>query len=403
MGKLKWTYEACKEEALKYTTRNQYSKNSASSYNSAREHKWLNDICSHMNYEQLPKNYWTKEICQLESLKYSSKVDFKLNSPTAYSTARKRKWFNEICSHMEVTRKPNGYWTKDRCKEEALKYTNCTDFQKSCSSAYNTSLKNQWYCEITSHFELKGNWYKRFIYAYEFIDGSVYVGLTYNIEERRISHNISGSVFEYITKTGYTFNFVQITPEPVDVEDAKKLEAYYLDKYIKEGWKPLNKNKAGGVGGNSLKWTIENLRTEALKYNYRGEFTTKSPSAYNAALKRGLLDSICSHMTRKHKEKAVYSLEKCIEISCRYTNMRDFVKAEPAAYHAVLKNKWQEFLCETLIRKRNVKNYWDYDKCIEISKDFKSFTELRNKHYGAYKLILKMGWQERIKNKFKND
>jgi len=35
-------------------------------------------------------------------------------------------------------KKPNGYWTHDRCKEEAR------DFRIGCISAYNKSLKNNW-------------------------------------------------------------------------------------------------------------------------------------------------------------------------------------------------------------------------------------------------------------------
>lgn len=40
------------------------------------------------------------------------------------------------------------------------------------------------------------------------------------------------------------------------------------------------------------------LRKEALKYNTRGSFQ-KGSKAYQAALRRGLLDDICSHMIKK--------------------------------------------------------------------------------------------------------
>ena len=45
-----------------------------------------------------------------------------------------------------------------------------------------------------------------------------------------------------------------------------------------------------------FKWTDELLREEALKYNSRGEFTTRNGSAYNACLRKGILAEVCSHM-----------------------------------------------------------------------------------------------------------
>jgi len=52
-----WTYERCKLEALKYKHRDQLRKNKPGCYNSARQHGWLDDICSHMIFNT-PKRYW---------------------------------------------------------------------------------------------------------------------------------------------------------------------------------------------------------------------------------------------------------------------------------------------------------------------------------------------------------
>lgn len=40
--------ERCRAEAIKYTSRSLFIRNSVSAYNSAYKHNWLNDICSHM-------------------------------------------------------------------------------------------------------------------------------------------------------------------------------------------------------------------------------------------------------------------------------------------------------------------------------------------------------------------
>jgi hypothetical protein len=52
---------------------------------------------------QKPTGYWSFEMCREEALKYNTKYEFKLNS-VAYSAASKKKWINQICSHMKRKR-----------------------------------------------------------------------------------------------------------------------------------------------------------------------------------------------------------------------------------------------------------------------------------------------------------
>ena len=47
-----------------------------------------------------------------------------------------------------------------------------------------------------------------------------------------------------------------------------------------------------------IRWTEQMLIEEALKYNSRSTFYKKSKSAYQTAYSRGILDNVCSHMTR---------------------------------------------------------------------------------------------------------
>jgi hypothetical protein len=44
------------------------------------------------------KNYWTKENCNSEALKYKSRKDFELGSPSAYNQSKLKGWLDEICS-----------------------------------------------------------------------------------------------------------------------------------------------------------------------------------------------------------------------------------------------------------------------------------------------------------------
>jgi hypothetical protein len=73
---IKWTFNKCKEEALKYSTRTEFHNRCQGAYNAARKNKWLDDICSHMKSKQKPYKFWTYENCKKEALKYNYKKDF---------------------------------------------------------------------------------------------------------------------------------------------------------------------------------------------------------------------------------------------------------------------------------------------------------------------------------------
>jgi predicted GIY-YIG superfamily endonuclease len=350
MPKLKWTYEVCKEEALKYTTKGDYQKYSHSSYNSARKNKWINDICSHMIEIKKPKDYWTKENCIEAANSCKSLDEFRNLFAGAAKKVRENKW--EKFLNLKPLKKPNGYWTKENCKNEALKYKTKKEFKENSEVAYNTTNLNNWHDYVYEHFENVGNRYKRYLYAYEFSDNHVYVGLTYNIYKRKRRHKENGTVFEYQKETGIIPTFMQLTFEAVNQEDAKYLEGYYLKQYKEKGWKMLNKAKTGGLGGNIIKWDYDSCLKEAIKYETRTEFCRKNGSAYSSALRNNWLDDICLHMKSlrknyKHTNKKLpnyWNIERCINAFRECKNISEFKKIYGGAYDAVRRNMWHKYL-----------------------------------------------------------
>lgn len=194
-------------------------------------------------------------------------------------------------------------WSLSKCREEASKYENKTDFQRYSSAAYSAAKRYKWLQEVTSTYEILGNSDKRFIYAYEFSDNSAYIGLTYNISKRKINHSKEGTVFKYSIEKGIIPIFKQLIFESVDIEKAKELEQFYLEQYIFKGWVILNKAKTGGLGGNTIKWNYEACKKEALKYETRNKFKVNSKGAYASAAKNGWRTDICSHMKVLRREK----------------------------------------------------------------------------------------------------
>jgi predicted GIY-YIG superfamily endonuclease len=147
---IKWTKEACRLDALNYKTRGEYQK--SLSYSSAHKRRWLDDICGHMKGPKNPHGFWNKERCTLEAKKYTSKKEFREISSAAYCAAYKYGWLNEICSHMGVTKKPKGFWNLETCINSARECISYIDFQKKFGSAYNVALKNNWLNEIQNTF-----------------------------------------------------------------------------------------------------------------------------------------------------------------------------------------------------------------------------------------------------------
>ena len=147
---LKWTYEKCKIEASKYITRIEFSKKSNSAYNASRRYGWIDDVCSHMPIiDKKSKNYWTKDMCKKEACQFKKRNVFYKKSPGAYMACLKNGWLDELCNHMNsINKKPNGYWSKEKCLYEAKKYNSKNDFRVNSKSAYFYSLKNNWIEEI---------------------------------------------------------------------------------------------------------------------------------------------------------------------------------------------------------------------------------------------------------------
>jgi predicted GIY-YIG superfamily endonuclease len=148
---VKWTFELCKKEALKYNTRGEFQKSLA--YSSANKNGWLNEICCHMIGPKKPHNYWTKEKCKEKADRYQTKQEFRINASAAFNKAEKMKWLKEITLHMKEIKKPNGFWTLEKCIIESKKYKSYIEFQSNSSSAYGASLKNGWLKTIQSNFK----------------------------------------------------------------------------------------------------------------------------------------------------------------------------------------------------------------------------------------------------------
>jgi hypothetical protein len=108
----------------------------------------------------MTQNHWTKERCIEEALKYQTRAEFQKNSKSAYHIAMAHSFIDEITSHMKTNKKPKGYWTYQRCLEEAMKYKTLKEFREKSHAAYNVALKNSW--DVTSNLITSQATYTRY-------------------------------------------------------------------------------------------------------------------------------------------------------------------------------------------------------------------------------------------------
>lgn len=284
------------------------------------------------------KGYWTKEKCKEVALKYESRKDFKLGSQGAYAFCKRNNCLDELTSHMISLVKPKGYWTKERCREVAKLCKRRSEFSKKFSTAYKISTNNNWLDDICSHMIVLGNLKRRLIYMFEFIDTSVYIGLTCDINRRHKEHFDKKSksiIHRYSEKIGSNPELKLLT-DYLDLEDAIELERYYIHFYKKNGYNLLNKKKGGEVGRvDKIIWDYDKCKKESLKYKSRTEFHDKKNTAYKISVLNSWIDDFYDKISKK----LVLDYTICKEESLKYKSRTEFRKSR-TIYNFSSRNKW---------------------------------------------------------------
>ncbi|MFA5207104.1 MAG: hypothetical protein WC428_00240 [Candidatus Paceibacterota bacterium] len=299
---------------------------------------------------------------------------------------------HSIYIKIDIMRKNRNYWSKENCMIEALKYSTRSEFKFNSPSAYCSARKNDFLLEICSHMIKLGNISKRCIYAYEFSDNHVYVGLTCNIKKRMIwrKNNSKDAVTKHINNTGLSPQFIQLT-DYLSINDASEMEGVFLENYKNNGWKLLNVAKTGGIGGNHLIWTFDKCKNEALKYNLRNDFRINSGSAYNSAQRNLWLNEICSHM-KKYEREIILSFDICEKEALKYNTKKEFSTKSSSIYSTSVKNGWIDKICGHMQKLPYNTIYWIKERCADAAQQCKTKTEFAKMYGGAYYNARKNNW-----------
>ena len=153
MARFIWTLEKCKENALQYQTRGAWYNGNSSAYVAARRNGWAELCCKHMHCAQAPVGFWTLERCMESAKRYDTRTEWCVNDHKAYDRAQYNDWVDLCCAHMEPIRQSH---TLEKCKRSAMQYSSRSEWYLKDMDAYLAAHRNNWLEVCCGHMiELK--------------------------------------------------------------------------------------------------------------------------------------------------------------------------------------------------------------------------------------------------------
>ena len=304
----KWNKEKCFEEARKYKTRSEFKKNSSQAYHLSIANKWIDDMTWMPKTQNVPNKHWNnKNNIINEAKKYKTRGEFRNKSYGAYRAAIKYGYIDELTWLNKKKNVPNGYWqNKENVINEARKYKTRGEFQKNNVSAYESARKNNWFNEM-DWFERpkerrqRGHWQNKENVIneskkyktrseFKFLSQRAYDSARKNdwLGEMIWLNNDKGK-----HPKGYWKNRKNMMSEAKKYSTKEEFKEKNLTAFLmsyKYGfneemdWMVKQKQHKNGY------WTYKHIEEEALKYNTKTEFSKGCNTAYRAALKLGIID-----------------------------------------------------------------------------------------------------------------
>jgi predicted GIY-YIG superfamily endonuclease len=316
--------------------------------------------------EKMAKGYWTLEKCKEVCENYDSQADLLLEHPKVYRAVKDHGWQQECFAQMKGKKNPQGFWTLEKCKEEASKYDSPADMMRGNPKAYTAMKYHGWYEECCS--EMKG---------------------------RRVPNNFWNEerIVDVMLTTDSRTMFQ--SDYPGAYKAANELGIYErLTKVMvkQELWKDKN-TKRKKKAKPDQKWSDELAIERASGYESLYEFRTKDPTAYHALLVRGLLETACSHMERRHMPEGYWNKERVMEKVAASESLKDFKKRFNAAYQAALTNGWLADVVAVLGHERE---QWTIEKAKKVIATCTDYHDFRTHYRGCWNYLCERNMLEKL-------
>jgi hypothetical protein len=290
-----WTLEICKEDAKKYTSRGEWQKKSGSAYNKAFNNGWVDECCNSMTEGRVIYGYWTLDRCKEDALKYENKKEWRDAKRSGYRHASKMKWLDQCCGHMKEVKKPNGYWTLEKCKEDALKYKNIKEWQVLGKPSYSAAYNKKW-IKKCSKYMIRPDPHNKI----------------------NTLESCAADALKYKSKT----------------EWRKKSNNMYRSAY-RAGWINQCCGHMKRPNAYNKKWTKDLCKKDALIYLTITDWKNGKNSSYSKANDRGWMTYCTNHMERPYRGLNYWDEERCRKEALKYNSRSEFYeKASTCAWNA---------------------------------------------------------------------
>ena len=378
-------------EARKYSTRGEWAKGpngGASSYNIAKENGWFDECVAHMLSKSKPSGFWKiKENVLTEAKKYSIKSEWIKKSSASYSSANKNGWSDECVAHMEIKTKPNGFWKiKENVLADARKYSTRSEWSKAPSSSYTSAKENGWFDECVSHMEYAhtpaGYWTKERCLeeAKRCVIYTKWLSESPNSYAAAIRDGYLDECLLYLSDLPNKWSKDSCLIEAVKYESISEWQKNSngsLKSARRNGWLEECTNHMIRTKNKHGFWNKENVLAEAKKHNTLVEWRKDNQVSYNIALKNGWSDECTKHMDENYKPKGYWIKERCIEESKKYSNRSEWSKKSSTSYSIALKNDWHKECTEHMIYLVRPNGTWTKDLLLIEGKKWSTKKEWR--------------------------
>jgi len=302
-----WTKEKCIESASKYSKRLDWHTQAQSAYQAARKNGWLDECCKHM---QILVVVWTKENCINNARKYKTITQWIKAEKPAYGAALRYNWLDECRAHMPNTRVLN----KETCIKTAKKYTSINDWINASKKTYHMAWKYGWLDECTAHM-VKKNWMEK---GYWTKERCIENASKFN----RISDWVQsdkGKAYSAALRIGCAKECTAHMIKRISIEALIELNSYTKEMCMESSAKHLRINnwiKADKMAYKAAKhfnwlkdctahmkkvehWDKDKCISTARQFNMIKDWQNNHGSAYVTARMNGWLDECTEHMKRK--------------------------------------------------------------------------------------------------------
>jgi hypothetical protein len=311
--------------------------------------------------------------------------------------AKKKGWYSEVLSYIPKKDKRASSakpYTLEQCKKSAAKYSRRVDWAAFENRAYSTAVRNGWLNLCCEHMQEKASSPSK-------RSGKKLTNLQKKLKRGPLKR---GRVRIYTKDLCRTSALQYKTMESWRNTDPKHYKAALREKWMEYCTSHMKKPFV------SNKKITEAMCVEAVKdFTTTSEWREKSPSTYNYAKRKGLIDKVGGHLLKsKVGRPSKWTKEACIEAAKSYQNRSEWKKGDGASYQAALKNDWFKEATSHMDKNYRMRSpfpirpegmplntFWTIDLCKECSKRFKTADDWRERHPESYAVAVKKGWREK--------